>query len=97
VGHLDAVRVEVVPVPADCVDGFGGCYWNRPEAYLDPVVQEGMSSFAQLAPEVRRAGTERLRADLASGAWDGRFGGLRRRDEADLGYHLLVAENDRGS
>ena len=29
-------RVEPVPVPADCVDGFAACFWNRPEAYLDP-------------------------------------------------------------
>jgi SAM-dependent methyltransferase len=88
---LAVERVEVVPVPAGCTDGFGGCYWNRPEAYLDPVVQAGMSSFAQLDPAVRAAGTERLRRDLASGAWDARHGGLRRRTELDLGYRLLVA------
>ena len=45
---LAVERIDVVPVPADCVDGFGGCYWNRPEAYLDRMVQDGMSSFAQL-------------------------------------------------
>jgi SAM-dependent methyltransferase len=87
-----AVRhVEPVPVTADCKDGFAGCYWNRPEAYLDPVVQAGISSFAQLDPEVRRVGTERLRRDLASGAWDDRHGDLRDLAEIDLGYRLLVA------
>jgi SAM-dependent methyltransferase len=84
-------RVESVPVTADCQDGFAGCYWNRPEAYLDPVVQAGISSFAQLDPEVRRAGTEQLRRDLASGLWDDRHGDLRDRAEIDLGYRLLVA------
>lgn len=34
-----------VPVPHDCVDGFGGAYWRRPHAYLDPTVQAGMSLF----------------------------------------------------
>ena len=82
---------EPVPVPADCVDGFGGSCWNRPEAYLEPAVQDGMSSFAQLDPQVRARGTERLRRDLASGAWDARHGDLRERSEMDLGYRLLVA------
>jgi SAM-dependent methyltransferase len=87
-----AVRhVEPVAVPADCRDGFAACYWNRPEAYLDPVVQAGISSFAQLAPEVRRAGTERLRRDLQSGAWDERHGELRDLTEIDICYRLLVA------
>jgi SAM-dependent methyltransferase len=90
---LDIERVEVVSVPADCEDGFGGCYWNRPEAYLDPVVQQGMSSLAQLDPEVRRRGSEHLRRDLASGAWDERHGALRDLTEIDLGYRLLVARN----
>ncbi len=88
---LGGARVEPVPVPADCVDGFGGCFWNRPERYLDSAVQDGMSSFAQLDPAVRARGTERLRADLASGAWDARHGELRARPEFDLGYRLVVA------
>jgi len=81
----------VLPVPSDCRDGFAGCYWNRPEAYLDPVVQAGISSLAQLDPDVRRRGTERLRSDLASGVWDERHGSLRDLDGIDLGYRLLVA------
>jgi SAM-dependent methyltransferase len=89
---LANARIESVPVPADCVDGFGGSFWNRPEAYLEPAVQDGMSSFAQLDTQVRARGTERLRRDLASGAWDARHRGLRERPEMDLGYRLLVAE-----
>jgi len=38
-------------------------------------------------------GTERLRADLASGAWDARHGRLRRLGEIDLGYRILVARS----
>ena len=88
---LGVRHVEHVMVPADCHDGFGGCFWNRPEAYLDPVVQEGMSCFAQLDPEIRRRGTEQLRRDLESGAWDERHGELRSMREIDIGYRLLVA------
>jgi SAM-dependent methyltransferase len=89
--HLEIVSVEPVPVPSDCIDGFAGCYWNRPEAYLDPLVQEGMSCFAQMPEAVRARGIERLRAELASGAWDEKYGSLRALSEKDLGYRLLVA------
>ena len=81
-----------MPVPADCRDGFGGCYWNRPEAYLDPIVQEGMSSFAQLDPEVAPT-----RAPSGCGAiWSPARGTnatatCARMTEIDIGYRLLVA------
>ena len=88
--HLDVRRVEVVPVPADCTDGFGGCYWNRPEAYLDPVVRAGMSSFSQLddAIEARRGAAAR-RSRVGS------LGRPLRRSaharEYDLGYRIVIA------
>jgi SAM-dependent methyltransferase len=88
---LDVVSVDPVPVPADCTDGFGGCYWNRPEAYLDPVVQEGMSCFAQMPNDIRDRGMQRLAREIASGEWDRKYGHLRALDACDLGYRLLVA------
>jgi SAM-dependent methyltransferase len=88
---LDVQTTEVVMIPGDCVDGFGGSFWNRPEAYLDPQIQAGMSSFAQLDPAIRAAGTDRLRHDLETGAWDARYGALRHQSEIDLGYRLLSA------
>jgi len=90
-GVLHVQRAEPVLVPADCVDGFMACYWRRPEAYVDPDVQAGISGLARLAPEVRARGTERLRADLASGAWDARHGHLRTLTALDVGYRLIVA------
>jgi SAM-dependent methyltransferase len=83
-------RVEItsVPVPRDCVDGFLGAYWARPEAYLEPAVRAGISSFA--LPDLE-AGLERLRADLASGAWHARHGHLLATDALDLGYRQVVA------
>jgi SAM-dependent methyltransferase len=90
-GLLAVTHVEPLLVPDDCCDGFGGCYWNRPEAYLDPSVQAGISGIAQLDPEVRRRGTEQLRRDLEDGTWDERHGDLRALAEIDIGYRLLVA------
>jgi hypothetical protein len=88
---LAVQRIDVVPVPADCIDGFAGCYWGRPEMYLDPEVQAGMSCFAQLDPDAVARGTEQLRRDLESGAWDERHGHLRTLTEIDLSYRVLVA------
>ena len=88
---LAVESVEPVPVPSDCVDGFAACYWNRPEAYVDPDVQAGISCLALLDPDVLARGTAQLRADLASGAWDARHGHLRTLPELDVGYRLIVA------
>ena len=90
--HLDIQTIVTVPVPADCIDGFAGAYWRRPESYLDPAVRAGISSLAQLPPEVAEHCAHRLRQDLESGGWDARYGHLRRLPELDLGYRLLIAQ-----
>ena len=88
---LGPIDVEPILVPRDCTDGFGAGYWARPEAYLDPVVQAGISSLALLDADVRAAGTEHLQTDLASGRWDEQHGHLRAQDAFDGGYRLAVA------
>ena len=82
------VDVAAVPVPRDCIDGFFGAYWARPAAYLDSAVRAGISLFARPGTE---EGLERLRADLASGAWHARHGHLLAEDALDIGYRLVVA------
>ena len=89
--HLDVRQVQTVMIPADCTDGFGCAFWNRPEAHLDPDVLAGMSWTSHLPPEVLNAGIDGLRADLASGRWDERYGHLRSLTEADYGYKLVIA------
>lgn len=84
------VRVEPVPVPADCVDGFFLAWWRRPEAFLSERVRRGISVFAQLHPEEVAAGVRQLGDDLASGAWSARNADVLARDELDLGLRLLV-------
>jgi SAM-dependent methyltransferase len=86
--HLGGARIEPVPIPHDCSDGFLGAYWRRPEAYLDPGVRANISVFAQI--DAREA-VERLERDLRSGAWHERNGHLLELAELDLGYRLLIA------
>jgi SAM-dependent methyltransferase len=88
---LGTTRVEVVPVPADCSDGFLAAYWRRPERYLEPDVRAPISALAQLDPVIVERGIARLRHDLATGRWHERHADLLERDAADFGYRLLIA------
>jgi SAM-dependent methyltransferase len=89
---LGDVEMRPVPIPHDCLDGFWAAHWRRPEAYLDPVVRDGISIFARLPEDEVVAAIDRLRADLADGTWRRRNADLLDRDELDLGYRLVVAE-----
>jgi SAM-dependent methyltransferase len=86
------ITTQPLPVPHDCVDGFLGAFWRRPDAYLDPAVRSAMSCFAQLPAERVESGLTRLADDLREGRWEAKFGHLRSLDSADLGYRLVVAE-----
>jgi SAM-dependent methyltransferase len=88
--RLGEIEVTPVPVPHDCIDGFLYAFWRRPEAYLDPKVRAGSSSFRVL-PGLD-AGLSRLATDLASGEWERQYGHLLALDEFDAGYRLVVAE-----
>lgn len=91
---LGNAAIEAVPVPHDCTDGFLGAYWRRPEPYLDPNVRSAMSTFAKL--DDVEPHLERLEKDLASGAWDMRYGHLLELESLDIGYRLVCAVCGRG-
>lgn len=84
--------IQPIPIPHDCVDGFGGAYWRRPHAYLDAEVQAGMSMLALTAKPLLREGLSRLRADLSTDAWTRRHADLLDTPELDLGYRLVVTD-----
>jgi SAM-dependent methyltransferase len=90
---LSGARVEPVPVPHDCTDGFGAAFWRRPEAYLVPEVRAGISMLAQADPRALAEGLSALAADLESGRWQERHRALSALDQLDAGYRLIVSEN----
>ena len=94
VSLLGAVSIQTVPVPHDCVDGFGGAYWCRPHAYLDETVRAGISMFALTPKPLLAKGLERLRVELSNGAWARRHADLLDVPQLDLGYRLLVSDFD---
>ena len=82
--------VEVVPSRNDCEDLFLETLLGRPELVLDPVIRANTSGMARLPSDVERRAVERLRADLASGEWDRKYGHLRDEAEHDGGMRLVV-------
>jgi SAM-dependent methyltransferase len=91
-GHIGARRIEPVPIPYDCRDGFLAAYWRRPQAYLDPRLRAGISVFQLLPRQEVDDAIERLRADLESGEWTRRNVGILDLEAMDLGYRLVIAE-----
>jgi hypothetical protein len=82
-----------VPIPHDCVDGFLGAYWRRPEAYLNSEIRSGISSFAtcrDLSP------LQQLEDHLVTGEWHRRYGDLLGKEELDIGYRLVVGRPTSG-
>jgi Methyltransferase domain len=84
-------RIEPVPVPWDCADGFFEAFWRRPEAYLEEDVRRGVSVWAKLGPDIEQRAVENLRDDLASGRWAHRNRDLATLDAAEIGLRLLIA------
>jgi len=83
--------IRIVPVPADCIDGFGQAFFARPERTLEPRVRRAMSAWSFLADDVVDRYVRELSTDLDSGAWDARWGHFRTLPEFDVGLRLVVA------
>jgi SAM-dependent methyltransferase len=87
-------RVESIPTPADCVDGFIEAFWSRPEALLDPLVRDVQSVWEKLEPQSIERIFSRLAADLESGRWDEEHGQLRRMESYAGALRLIISEQD---
>ena len=83
-------RVEPVPIPWDCADGFFEAYWRRPEAYLDVQVRRGISVWGTVGPDAEKRAVRNLSDDLDSGRWAERNRDILPLAAAELGLRLLV-------
>ncbi len=61
-------RVERIPTPGDCTDGFFEAFWRRPEALLDPEVRGAQSMWPLLEPGVEARIVARLAGRRSSPA-----------------------------
>ncbi len=89
---LGGGRVDPLPIPLDCVDGFSEAYSGRPEALLDPGARLANSAWSFVDEDEAQASVARLRAALDSGEWDARHGALRTQPSFEGSLVLVVGE-----
>jgi SAM-dependent methyltransferase len=87
-----STRVHTVAIPIDCIDGFTEGFYARPERLLDPAVRAAQSAWHFVAPEAQERAIDNLRADLASGEWDRRFGALRTQPTFEGSLRMIVSQ-----
>ena len=87
----DDLAVTPVPIPIDCVDGFIEAYYARPESFLSDEIRQAQSGWGLIGADAERRAVNALRVDLESGAWDQRFGHLRRLRAYEGSLRLVVA------
>jgi SAM-dependent methyltransferase len=83
-------EVRTVLVPVDSTDGFGQAFFGRPERLLEPEVRRAMSAWSFVGDDVVERFVTSLTADLASGAWDEKYGSFRTLETFDVGMRLVI-------
>lgn len=83
-------RVEPVPIPLDCRDGFNEAYYGRPEMFLDENARLACSSWSLVPKAAVDRFVATLSADLESGAWDERYGHWRAEPFFDGPLRLVI-------
>lgn len=84
-------EVKPVPIPLNCVDGFGEAYYGRPERMLDPGARLANSAWSFVDPSVGERFVAELGRDLADGSWDRRYGELRTQPFFEGSLRLIIA------
>jgi SAM-dependent methyltransferase len=84
-------RIEVVPIQRDTPDWMLGSFWAHPERVLDERARNATSGFARMDSSVVQRVVRDVGRDLESGAWDERYGHLRKLDAFDAGLRLIVS------
>jgi SAM-dependent methyltransferase len=83
--------VTYVPIPRDCTDAVTEAFYARPEMFLDDEVRLAQSAWLFVTPSAQARAVEALRADLASGEWDRRWGALRAQETHTGSWCLVTA------
>jgi SAM-dependent methyltransferase len=91
-----SVEILAVPIPLDCVDGFGEAYYGRPERMLEPGARLANSAWSFVNKSIGERFVATLSRDLADGNWDRRYGSLRSQPFFEGSLRLIVAEPEEG-
>lgn len=82
--------IRQVAVPLDCIDGFQEAFYGRPEMFLDPSVRRSQSGWSFVSKEIEDRSIRDLADDLNSGAWDKKYGYLRKQPRFDGALRIVV-------
>lgn len=83
--------VSSLQIPIDCADGFTEAFYARPELMLETSVRQSQSAWTFVSAEGQRRFVATLGGDLASGAWDRKYGEWRRRPFFDGSLRLIIS------
>ncbi|WP_342361993.1 class I SAM-dependent methyltransferase [Terrarubrum flagellatum] len=85
------IEIISVPIPLDCADGFNEAYYGRPEMLLNPAARLACSAWSFVSDEATQRFETTLRNDLASGAWDRKYGHLRAQSKFGGSLKLVIS------
>jgi hypothetical protein len=74
----------------DASDGFSEAYYGRPERLLEAGARLANSAWSFVEPDAEQRFVKRLDHDIKSGAWDAKYGQLRRQSHFDGSLRLIV-------
>jgi SAM-dependent methyltransferase len=84
-------EIVAIPVPFDCSDGFQEAFYGRPEAFLEKEVRLAQSAWGFLQNGLEEQLAKRLSTDLASGAWDKKYGHYRMEPTFTCALRLVIS------
>jgi SAM-dependent methyltransferase len=84
------VEIKAVPIPLNCIDGFGEGYYGRPERLLDPGARLANSAWSFVDKSIGDRFVEELGRDLKDGTWDERYGHLRTQPFFEGSLRLII-------
>jgi hypothetical protein len=87
-----AITITRVPIPLDCTDGFNDAYYGRPEILLEPNARLACSAWSFVQPAAIKRFEAHLADDLATGAWDSKYGHLRSQPFLEGALVLVVSQ-----
>ena len=85
-------KIITIPISADCTDGFAEAYYARPEKFLDVDVRKSQSMWGVVDNQISERVITNLRNDLNSGAWDRKYGNLRKQAFYDSSLRLIIGD-----
>jgi len=85
-----SIAVIPVPIPLNCKDGFNEGYYGRPEMLLDEGARLACSAWSFVDKSLAEKYTDHLRREIREGAWDAKYGELRKQPEFDGSLRLII-------